>query len=78
LDAGLTIAAPNTAPEPAAVSHMLLSDVEGALPTFAGGDDLYSVEQFFEEFERVVVAMKATEPLWLMFFRRSLRSVAVK
>lgn len=59
-----------------APSKMLLTDVQGALPTFAGDDDLYDVREFFEEFEKMVEAMEASDAQRLMLLRRSLRSVA--
>lgn len=57
-------------------AKMLLSDVQGAHPTFSGDEDLHDVHEFFAEFEKIAEAMEANEAQKLMFLRRSLRSVA--
>jgi hypothetical protein len=55
---------------------MLLTDIQGALPTFSGDNDLYDVAEFFAEFEELTRAVSADATQCLLLLRRSLRSTA--
>ena len=57
-------------------SSMLLTDIQGALPTFSGDNDLYDVAEFFAEFEELTRAVSADATQCLLLLRRSLRSTA--
>ena len=55
---------------------MLLTVIQGALPSFSGDNDLYDGAEFFAEFEELIRAVSADATQCLLLLRRSLRSTA--